>query len=50
MITNFGKCSDNMTKDEKIELILRRTVDIYNKETLLEKLNSGKKIDSKIWR
>ena len=31
-----------MTKDEKIELILRRTVDIHNKETLLKKLNSGK--------
>ena len=41
---------DNMTKDEKIELILRRAVDIHNKETLLKKLNSGKKIDSKIWR
>lgn len=33
-----------MTKDEKIELILRRTVDIHNKETLLKKLNSGKKL------
>lgn len=31
-----------MTKDEKIELILRKTVDIYNKETLLKKLNSEK--------
>ena len=33
-----------MTKDEKIELILRRTVDIHNKETLLKKLNNGKKL------
>lgn len=33
-----------MTKEEKIELILRRTVDIHNKETLLEKLHSGKKL------
>lgn len=33
-----------MTNDEKIELILRRTVDIHNKETLLKKLNSGKKL------
>ena len=33
-----------MTKDEKIELILRKTVDIYNKETLLKKLNSEKKL------
>ena len=33
-----------MTKDEKIELILRRTVDIHNKETLLKKLNCGKKL------
>lgn len=33
-----------MTKDEKIELILRKTVDIHNKETLLKKLNSGKKL------
>ena len=31
-------------KDEKIELILRKTVDIHNKETLLKKLNSGKKL------
>lgn len=35
---------NNMKKDEKIELILRRTVDIHNKETLLKKLNSGKKL------
>jgi tyrosyl-tRNA synthetase len=33
-----------MTKEEKIELILRRTIDIHNKETLLKKLNSGKKL------
>lgn len=33
-----------MTKDEKIELILRKTVDIHNKEALLKKLNSGKKL------
>ncbi|MDO5003042.1 MAG: tyrosine--tRNA ligase [bacterium] len=33
-----------MSKNEKIELILRRTVDIHNKETLLKKLNSGKKL------
>lgn len=33
-----------MVKDEKIELILRKTVDIHNKETLLKKLNSGKKL------
>lgn len=33
-----------MTKEEKIELILRKTVDIHNKETLMEKLNSGKKL------
>ena len=33
-----------MTKEEKIELVLRKTVDIHNKETLMEKLNSGKKL------
>lgn len=33
-----------MSKDEKIELILRKTVDIHNKETLLKKLNSEKKL------
>ena len=33
-----------MTKEDKIELILRKTADVYNKETLLKKLNSGKKL------
>src|SRR5574344_1818180 len=33
-----------MTNDEKIELILRKTVDVHNRETLLEKLKSGKKL------
>ena len=33
-----------MTKDEKIELILRKTLDIHNKEALSKKLNSGKKL------
>ena len=33
-----------MNKNEQIDLILRRTVEVHNKETLLEKLNSGKKL------
>lgn len=33
-----------MSKKEQIDLILRRTVEVHNKETLLEKLNSGKKL------
>ena len=33
-----------MTKEEKIELILRKTVEVHNKETLIKKLNSGKKL------
>lgn len=33
-----------MNKKEKIDLILRRTVEIYNKESLLKKLNGGKKL------
>ena len=33
-----------MDKKEQIDLVLRRTVEIHNKETLIEKLNSGKKL------
>ena len=33
-----------MGKKEQIDLILRRTVEVHNKETLMEKLNSGKKL------
>lgn len=33
-----------MEKEEQIDLILRRTVEVHNKETLMEKLNSGKKL------
>lgn len=33
-----------MEKKEKIELILRRTIDIHNEDTLLKKLNSDKKL------
>lgn len=33
-----------MTKKEKIDLVLRRTVELYNKESILEKLNSDKKL------
>lgn len=33
-----------MNKEEQIDLILRRTIEIHNKENLLEKLNSGKKL------
>lgn len=33
-----------MNKEEQIDLILRRTVEVHNKETLLEKLKSGKKL------
>lgn len=33
-----------MTKEEKIELILRKKVEVHNKETLIKKLNSGKKL------
>ena len=33
-----------MNKREQIDLILRRTVEVHNKETLIEKLNSGKKL------
>ena len=33
-----------MNKKEKIDLVLRRTVEVYNKDTLLEKLNSGRKL------
>ena len=31
-------------KEDKIKLILRRTTDIFSEETLLKKLNSGKKL------
>lgn len=31
-----------MNKKEKIDLILRRTVEVYNKESLLKKLNGEK--------
>lgn len=33
-----------MNKEEQIDLILMRTVEVHNKETLLEKLKSGKKL------
>lgn len=33
-----------MNKEEKIDLILRRTVEVHNQETLLKKLNSNKKL------
>ena len=33
-----------MGKKEQIDLILRRTVEVHNKETLIAKLNSGKKL------
>lgn len=33
-----------MNKEEQIDLILRRTVEVHNKNTLLEKLKSGKKL------
>lgn len=33
-----------MNKKEQIDLILRRTVEVHNKETLIEKLNSGRKL------
>ncbi len=33
-----------MTKEEKIELIIRRGVQIFNEESLRKKLNSGKKM------
>ena len=33
-----------MNKKEKIDLILRRTVEVYNKELLLKKLNGEKKL------
>ena len=33
-----------MNKKEQIDLILRRTVEVHNKETLIKKLNSGKKL------
>ena len=33
-----------MTNEEMIDLILRRTVEVHNKDTLLEKLKSGKKL------
>ena len=31
-----------MNKEEQIDLILRRTVEVHNKKTLLEKLKSEK--------
>lgn len=33
-----------MNKKEQIELILRRTTEVYNKDSLMEKLNSGKRL------
>lgn len=33
-----------MNKTKQIDLILRRTVEVHNRETLIEKLNSGKKL------
>ena len=35
-------------KEDKIKLILRRTTDIFSEETLLKKLNSGKKLIVKL--
>ena len=37
-----------MNKENQIDLILRKTKEIHNKDTLLEKLNSGKKLIVKI--
>ena len=37
-----------MNKKEQIDLILRRTVEVHNKDTLIEKLNSGKKLVIKL--
>lgn len=37
-----------MKREEKIDLVLRRTVEVYNKDTLLEKLNSGRKLVVKL--
>ena len=33
-----------MNKKDQIDLILRRTVEVHNKDTLIKKLNSGKKL------
>lgn len=33
-----------MNKQEKINLVLRKTIKMYNEETIIEKLNSGKKL------
>lgn len=33
-----------MNKKDRIDLILRRTVEVHNKDTLIKKLNSGKKL------
>ena len=33
-----------MNKKEQIDLILRRTVEVHNEDTLIEKLNSGRKL------
>ncbi len=37
-----------MTKEEKIDLIVRSSVDIYNKDTFLKKLNGDKKLIIKL--
>lgn len=33
-----------MNKKDQIDLILRRTIEVHNKDTLIKKLNSGKKL------
>lgn len=33
-----------MNKKDQVDLILRRTVEVHNKDTLIKKLNSGKKL------
>jgi tyrosyl-tRNA synthetase len=43
----FIKEAKLVNKEERINLILRRTVQIYNEDTIIKKLNSGKKLKIK---
>ena len=44
LIDVFQEATLIRSTKEQIDLILRRTVEVHNKDTLIEKLNSGRKL------
>ena len=38
-----------MNKEEQINVIIRKAVQIYNEDTLVKKIKSGKKLVAKLW-